>query len=133
MLLGHKKGKIFMKKTILTLSLIAFSQLSFGQRLTSGAMVFHPLKCVSKIIPLIGSQVSLNVTTQALAPQYNVRGMTLTTKALLPNAELVSTVLTQVDQTAYDATFRARGVSAQLDKGTFTAILNLGAIEYTCK
>lgn len=120
-----------MKKTILTLSLIAVSQLSFAS-MSAGGEINHTLRCASRN-PSIGSQVALVVTTAALAPQYNVRGIALTTKAIAPNAKVNITQLKEANQTAYNATFAAKGVKVQLDKGTMAATLNLGTVEYSCR
>ena len=119
-----------MKKLIL--SLLVVSNVSFAA-LVPGAQVLHTLKCTSSTIPFVGSEVGLQVTTQALAPKYNVRAIALTTKAIILNAQVVVTQLKQESQTAYNATFVKKGVSVLLDKGTFKAELTLGAINYSCK
>lgn len=121
-----------MKKTILTLSLIAVSQLSLAANIP-GAPVAHSLRCMSKIIPTVGVQVGLKVTTQALAPQYNVRGISLLSKPIVPNAKTIETVLKLDNQNAYYATFKAKNVKVVLDKSTFEATLENGAMEYSCK
>ena len=121
-----------MKKTILTLSLIAFSQLSFAQ-FVSGAQALHTLECTSVNTPILGIQVRLGVITQALAPQASVRSIFLSTKPVVPNAKETKVVLNQKNQNAYHATFAAKGVKVLLDKSTFEATLNLGQVEYSCK
>ncbi|MGZ3787826.1 MAG: hypothetical protein ACXVLQ_04850 [Bacteriovorax sp.] len=119
-----------MKKLIF--SLLVISNVSFAAAVP-GAQMLHTLKCSSTIIPLVGSQVGLQVITQALAPEINVRGISLTTKALVANAETKVTPLKQESQTAYNAIFSGKNVKVLLDKNTFTAELSLGAISYTCK
>jgi len=77
--------------------------------------------------------VELNIITQALAPLYKVRAISLTTKPISPNSQTSTTSLKQVEQTAYNATFVARGVMVELDKGVMTASLKLVDMEYSCK
>ena len=120
-----------MKNALLILTLTTFSQFSFAS-MRAGGPVEYGLKCLSRN-PSVGSQVGLIVTTAALAPQYNVRGIALTTKAIAPNAKVNKTALNQVEQTAYNATFASKGIKVQLDKGNFQAVLNLGSMEYFCK
>jgi hypothetical protein len=120
----------FMKKIMF--ALIVITNVSFAT-VISGAQVLHTLKCSSNIIPTVGSEVGLQVTTQALAPQYSVRAIALTTKAIVPNAKVVTTQLKQNVQTAYNATFVGKNVKVELDKGALKAELTLGAISYSCK
>jgi len=120
-----------MKMTLL--SLLLLSNVSFAAGKIAGNPKTTTLSCKTPIIPTIGSDVKLKVVTQALAPQYSVREISVVTKAVLPNAKPVETLLKQSSQDAYNATFKAKGVKVQLDKSAMTADLTLGAIEYTCK
>ena len=120
-----------MKKLAITLLLLANA--SFATTMISGAQTLHALKCSSKIIPFVPVQVSLNIITQALAPQYSVRAITLNIKTMVPNAKTSTTALKQDNQNAYFATFTAENVKVSLDKSTFKATLIDGDIEYSCK
>ncbi len=117
----------------LVFSLLVLSNVSFAASKIAGNPVAHTLKCKANFIPFIGSDVNLKVTTQALAPEYSVREISVSQKALAPDAKAVVTTLKQASQTAYNATFKAKGIKVLLDKSAMTAELSLGAIDYVCK
>lgn len=120
-----------MKKLIL--SLFVISNASFATVAVSGAQTFHNLKCSTSIITTLGSEVSLQVTTQALAPQYSVRTISVSTKPIYPIGLAQTIALKEESQNAYNAVFEGKDIKVLLDKSTFSAELNLGAITYTCK
>jgi len=119
-----------MKKIILIISFL--SNACFAT-IFSGAEVIHPLKCSSKFSSSLGVEVRLQIITQALSPQYNIRSIVLVTKAIAPNAKFVETQLSQYEQTAYNAIFVGKNIKVELDKDVFKADLSLGSNSYFCQ
>lgn len=120
-----------MKKSLLVLSLTLMSLSSFAS-MRAGGNVEHALKCGSRN-RVMGVQFGLVVTTAALAPQYNVRAITLTKRILSPNAKLEKIALKQDNQNAYIATFETKDVKVTLDKSTFKASMYVGLNEFVCE
>ena len=98
-----------------------------------GAPVEHQLTCAS-VHHRLGVAFSLVVTTQALAPEYNIRGITLVRRVVAPRAKPQAVPLKQFRQDARSATFYGNGVRVVLDKATFQAeILEGRHVQYLCK
>jgi hypothetical protein len=101
-----------------------------------GAPSDHELNCVSTNHKR-GVSYQVNVTTQALAPQYSVRGIKVISKVLAPGAEPRAENLQQVKQDEISATFAggspASPLRLELDKKSFTAKIYLAEkLEYSC-
>jgi hypothetical protein len=114
-------------------SFLVLSQMSYAIERAGGSNT-QTLKCKTSTIETIGSDVTLKLTfISGVAPQYRVKSIDLTQKALIKLATAKTTKLKQDSQTAYNATFTAKDIKVELDKANNTAVLNLGAIEYNCK
>ena len=121
-----------MKALIMSLGLLV-SQASFAAPPMPGAPTDHDLGC-SSVRHLLGVSYGLIVTTQALAPQYNVRGITLLRHVVAPGAKPQSRALHQVRQDVHSATFAAGNVRVVLDKASFSANIYMSnQLEYLCK
>jgi hypothetical protein len=76
--------------------------------------------------PIVGVGYSLECSTAALAPQYNVRGCTLISRVVAPNAKPKRTELKQVQQNASFAEFESGTIKVSLRKSDFSATIDFG-------
>lgn len=87
-----------------------------------GSQVEHRLSC-QYIEPVGGVGYGLKVFTQALAPQYNVRGISLLSQVVYPGAPVHETKLVQLSQDASSASFASSDQVVRVDlvKADFSA------------
>ena len=89
-----------------------------------GAITQHSLNCN---IPnkdgenMLGVGYSMTCDTQALAPQYSVRGCALSRYAVVPNAKPFPIVLKEKSQDSSRAEFDGAGLEVSLDKNDMKA------------
>jgi len=118
--------------TVLVLSSVCFSL--YAKDMRAGGPVTQVLACKPIKAPK-NLSVKLELIRAAVAPQYNIKGATLVKSKFDPangNPQTKS-VLTQKDQTAYNATFVAKDTVVEIDKSPLEAKVNLGLAEYICK
>jgi hypothetical protein len=101
-----------------------------------GAPSDHDLNCVSTNHKR-GVSYQVSVSTQALAPQYSVRGIKVISKILAPGAQPRAENLKQIKQDEKSAVFAggspASPVRLELDKKSFTAKIYVAEkLEYSC-
>jgi len=121
--------KILFLQSALMMSLV-ISQVAMAEM--AGGKVEHELACRS-VDGKLGVNYSLQITTQALAPEYFVRGCSLSKKVVSPNVEAEVYPLSQLSQDAQSVTFESGDFKVTLDKETFTANIYIGSkLEYTC-
>lgn len=124
-----------MKNTVLAISLLIGS-VSFAQVPVPGAITRHTLSCTS-VDDRVGVDVSLECYTQALAPQYSLRGCSLIETVVAPGAQPTVTVLNITSQDAREADlFYSSGgdfaITAKLDKLNLDTALNVYGASYLC-
>lgn len=122
-----------MKTSLLVLSLSLLTQFAHATEMRPGAQNIKTYECNSVRMNTSGVGVRLFVTTQALAPQYNIRAVSIGTKRFGSTVPETVTPLKQIEQTAYNATFKSKGLEAQIDKSPMRAIVKTGSFEYNCK
>lgn len=108
-----------MKALILSTVLLVAPMVASAELIPGGPVV-HDLGC-KFVQPIVGVGYTLKVTTQALAPRYNVRGITLVSRVVYPNAPEREMPLTQASQDENQATFTNGEFTVVLDKPTFSA------------
>lgn len=107
-------------KALLLSALLLASPVVASADLIPGGPVVHTFAC-KFVEPIAGVGYSLKVTTQALAPQYNVRRITLVSRVVYPGAPDREMPLTQASQDENQATFTNGDFTVVLNKSTFTA------------
>ncbi|MGZ3704998.1 MAG: hypothetical protein ACXWP1_03270 [Bdellovibrionota bacterium] len=94
-----------------------------------GAIVQHSLDCD---IPskdgehILGVGYAMTCDTQALAPQYSVRGCALSRHAVSPNAKPFPIGLKEKSQEARHAEYDGAGLEVSLDNKTMKATVSFG-------
>ncbi len=100
-----------------------------------GGVMKHKLSC-QILDQRVGVGYGLLVKTQALAPQYNVRGISLLSWVVYPNAPITEKDLEQLHQDATSATFASPDgqVKVELDKRDYRAeVFFDGKLALSCK
>lgn len=118
-----------MKKTLLIAVLSLAGAFSYAQ--TLGGPVTHNLVCESPKSPsgdaLLGVGYSMECTTQALAPQYSLRGCNLYSSPIRPNAPSTKIDLELLaNQTAKRASLanKALDITVIVNKADLSASVN---------
>jgi hypothetical protein len=97
----------------------------------------HELDCISTH-HAVGVGASLEITTQALSPQYNVRGITLAERVVYPGAQPRKTELKQIRQDMESADFGADSdagdrIEVRYEKNPEAATIFVnGVAKFTC-
>jgi len=118
--------------TVLVLSSVCFSL--YAKDMRAGGPVTQVLSCKPIKAPK-NLSVKLELIRAAVAPQYNIKGATLVKSKFDPanGNPQTKAVLTQKDQSAYNATFVAKDIVVEIDKSPLEAKVSLGLAEYICK
>lgn len=121
-----------MKFLVLALSLGIFSN-TFAKPERAGGPVKINLSCKAIRAPK-NLSVRLELLKAAVSPQYNLRGATLIATKFDPanGHPQTKSILTEKNQTAYNATFAAKGIVVEVEKSPLSAIVKLGIAEYSC-
>lgn len=108
-----------MKSILLSTLVVLAPMVSLASPIPGGLMK-HELPC-QFVEPVAGVGYRLLVTTQALAPQHNVRAISLHTRVAYPNAPTNEIKLAQASQDINQATFVGGDYTVVFDKSTFKA------------
>ncbi|WGL58632.1 hypothetical protein QEJ31_08800 [Pigmentibacter sp. JX0631] len=117
-----------MKKILTIVSLLGLSSVAMGQTLippgggVPGGISAQLVKCVPTN-HMVGVDYGLIILTQALAPEYNVRGGYFTKQGVYPGAVITEFTLEVSKQSAYKAelTSEQLGLKIVLNKANYTA------------
>ncbi len=97
----------------------------------AGNTVVHHFQCSAPTKPgagpLVGVGYSLECSTAALPPEYDVRGCALISRVVSPSAKPKRTEMKQIQQTAAFAEFETGNIKVSLRKSDFSATIDFGA------
>ncbi|WP_397602004.1 hypothetical protein [Silvanigrella sp.] len=116
-----------MKFNLIALSLLAVSSFANAQSLTPNPGVPGGVSATSvRCVPtnhMVGVDYGITIFTQALAPEYNVRGGIFSKIGVYPGAVAQNTTMYLSSQTAKVATFKVESsdLIVVLDKTNYTA------------